>query len=163
MPKRRKIDVELGLQQVASMLRSGMTLLSSIKTAAEQSRRRSMRRIWLDVAERIQEGGTFADALSRYPRRFPNFAVQLVKVGEASGTTLDRCAQARASEQMERGRDAESPAAQRADVSRDSRAGDGHRRDGVHAGFLDSEASEISWPGRHKKLPAITQALLDGV
>ena len=97
-----KVDVELGLQQIASMLRSGLTLLSAIKTTAEQSRRGSMRKIWLDVAARIQEGGTFADALSRYPRRFPAYTVQLVKVGEASGT-LD-VVLARAAEQMERAR-----------------------------------------------------------
>lgn len=98
----RKADVELSLQQIASMLRSGLTLLSAIKTAAEQSRRRSLSRIWFDVAERIQEGATFADALSRHPRRFPNFVIQLVKVGEASGT-LDSVL-TRAAEQMERSR-----------------------------------------------------------
>ena len=57
------LDVELGLQQLATMLRSGLTLLAALRTAAEQSRRPAMARVWQRVGERIQEGTTFADAL----------------------------------------------------------------------------------------------------
>ena len=97
-----RIDVEVGFQQIASMLRSGLTLLSAIKTAGEQARRPSMTRVWERVYERIEEGSSFADAIAAYPRCFPEFVVELVRVGEASGT-LD-VVLARAADQLERSR-----------------------------------------------------------
>ncbi|MEI6234541.1 MAG: type II secretion system F family protein [Planctomycetota bacterium] len=97
-----RVDVELGLQQIASMLRAGMTLLAALRTAAEHARRHSMRRVWEQVADRIQAGGSLAEALQRHPRCFPEFVVQLVHVGEASGA-LDTVL-TRAAEQLERSR-----------------------------------------------------------
>ena len=85
MPATR-LDVELGMQQLATMLRSGLTLLSSLRTAAEQARRPAMARVWRQIAERIEEGSTFADALMAHGRLFPTMAIQLVRVGEESGT-----------------------------------------------------------------------------
>ena len=80
----RSIDVEVSLQQIAVMLRSGITLLAALKTVAEQAARRSMRLIWQRVAERIQEGSTLGDALADH-RCFPHLVVQLVRVGEQTG------------------------------------------------------------------------------
>lgn len=81
----RMVDVELSLQQIAVMLRSGLTLLTALRTVAEQARRQKLHRIWEHVAERIQEGASFADAMSAY-RCFPRLVVQLVRVGEQSGS-----------------------------------------------------------------------------
>src|SRR5262245_5219738 len=62
----RSMDIEIALQQLAVMLRSGLTLLSALRTAAEQSRRRRGAAMWNDIAERIQNGGNLADAMSEY-------------------------------------------------------------------------------------------------
>ena len=91
-----QLDVELGLQQLSTMLRSGLTLLSALRTAAEQARRPASALVWQQVAERIETGSTFADALAARGRLFPPIVVQLVHVGEASGTldvVLKRAAQ----------------------------------------------------------------------
>ncbi|MGE3804507.1 MAG: type II secretion system F family protein [Gemmataceae bacterium] len=95
------IDVELSLQQLAVMLRSGLTLLSSLKTIAEYAPKRSMRRIWENVAEQIQEGSSLTDAMKQQ-RCFNHMVVQLVRVGEQSGT-LDKVL-TRAAEILERRR-----------------------------------------------------------
>src|SRR4051794_6122743 len=42
-------DVEFGMRQLASMIRSGITLLSALKTTADQARRPKMAAIWYDV------------------------------------------------------------------------------------------------------------------
>src|SRR5262245_41727336 len=52
----RSIEVELSFQQMAVMLRSGLSLLVTLRTVAEQASRPSMRKVWQSVAERIQEG-----------------------------------------------------------------------------------------------------------
>ncbi len=90
----RSLDIEIAMEQLAVMLRSGLGLLSALKTVGEQARFVPMRRICEAVAEEIQEGGSLADAMSRH-RAFPPIAVQLVRVGEATGNldmVLDRAA-----------------------------------------------------------------------
>jgi type IV pilus assembly protein PilC len=81
----RSIDVQLGLSQLAVMLRGGMTLLAAMGTTAEQSNRQSMRLVWESVARRVQGGSTFADALAQH-RCFSMLVIQLVRVGEQTGT-----------------------------------------------------------------------------
>ncbi|MCH2127373.1 MAG: type II secretion system F family protein [Pirellulaceae bacterium] len=78
------LHVEISLQQIAVMLRGGLTLLSSLNTCSEQAPRASMRRIWAEVIERIQEGASFSDALSEYSC-IPDYAVRLIRVGEQTG------------------------------------------------------------------------------
>ncbi len=81
----RSVDVELSLQQIAVMLRSGLTLLAALKTTAEHARRPAMRKVWTRVTERIQQGATLADAMKDHAC-FPRIVLQLVRVGEATGT-----------------------------------------------------------------------------
>jgi type IV pilus assembly protein PilC len=97
----RSVDVEVSLQQIAVMLRSGLTLLTSLKLVAEYSVRPSMRKVWTQVAEKIQQGSSLADALGEF-RCFPQLVVQLVRVGEQTGTLEDVVT--RASESMQRRR-----------------------------------------------------------
>ncbi|MFO0802205.1 MAG: type II secretion system F family protein [Gemmataceae bacterium] len=92
----RSVDIEFAMQQIAVMLRSGMTLLSSLRTAAEQARRYKMRAALNGIADRIQQGATLTEAMAAY-RSFPHIVVQLVKVGEQTGTlevVLTRAAEA---------------------------------------------------------------------
>lgn len=99
------VDVELSLQQLAVMLRSGLTLLSALRTVAEQSRRRSMGRVWALVAERIQEGMNLGDAVAEH-RCFPPLVVRLIRVGEQTGNleeVLDRAAVSIAASRRMRG------------------------------------------------------------
>lgn len=92
-------DVEIGFQQLASMITSGLSLLLAMRTVAEQARRPRATAVWLDVSSRIEQGSTFSDALAAH-RVFSRNVIQLIRVGEHSGnldTALLRCA-----EQLER-------------------------------------------------------------
>jgi type IV pilus assembly protein PilC len=95
-------DTQIGLQQMAVMLRSGLTLLGSLRTVAEQSRRPSMAIVWEDVRNKIEEGSSLADAMEHHPRRFPSLVRQLVRAGEQAGA-LDNVL-TRAAEHLERAR-----------------------------------------------------------
>lgn len=99
-PPPTSFDVEMGFQQLASMISSGLSLLSGLRTVAEQSRRPRAAAVWRDVSERIEEGSTFSAALAAHPSVFGQHVIQLIRVGEHSGnldTALSRCA-----EQLER-------------------------------------------------------------
>jgi type IV pilus assembly protein PilC len=92
-------DVEMGLRQLASMLRSGITLLKSLATVQEQAFSPRAKRTWKQVKERILHGGSFAEALEEQPKRFGEIVVRLAEVGERSGE-LEH-AVTRAADQME--------------------------------------------------------------
>jgi type IV pilus assembly protein PilC len=80
----RSVDVELGLRQMAVMLRSGLTLLDALTAVSEYAQRRTMGRIWRQAADEIQQGASLGDALGRHPR-FSLLVVELVRVGSQTG------------------------------------------------------------------------------
>ena len=87
-------EVEMGLRQLASMLKSGVTLLVALDTVAGQSPWRS-RALWRGVADGIAAGGTFSGALEERKGKFGEIVVRLAEVGERSGElehSLDRAA-----------------------------------------------------------------------
>lgn len=80
----RQVDVELSLQQLSMMVRGGMPLLTALLTLVEQAPRRSMARVWKQVIDSIQSGESLSSSLGEQ-RCFPEFVVQLVRVGERTG------------------------------------------------------------------------------
>lgn len=92
----RSVDVELSLQQLSVMLRSGLTLLSALTNTSENAERLRLKRVFRRVIQRVQEGSSFADALAEH-KCFNNLTIQLVRVGEQTGnleTVLERAAEA---------------------------------------------------------------------
>jgi len=90
----RSLHVEIGLQQLAVMLRSGMTLLNALGNVADYTSSLAMRAVWNDLSAGIQAGSPFHEALQQH-RCFPEFVIRLVRVGEQTGnldTVLDRAA-----------------------------------------------------------------------
>lgn len=86
-------QVELMLEQLSVLLRSGMSLLTSLKTVAEQARFRPLRQTVSELSHRIQTGNTLADAMQRHSC-FPELIVQLIRVGEQTGELDYVCEQA---------------------------------------------------------------------
>jgi type IV pilus assembly protein PilC len=80
----RSLDVELSLQQLAVMLRGGLTLLSAMQLLVELAHRGAMRRTWQRVVRQVQGGSALADALA-VETCFPPLVVQLVRIGEQTG------------------------------------------------------------------------------
>ncbi len=95
-------DAETGFQQLATMLHSGLSLLAALRTVAEQARRPQAVAVWSEVADRIEQGASFADALAGRERVFSEHVVQLVRVGESSGN-LDAALRS-AAQHLERAR-----------------------------------------------------------
>ena len=91
-------DVEMGLRQMASMLRSGVSVVLALSTTAEQARRPRAARAWRRVCDRVLAGESLADAMAAQGR-FGEMTVRLARVGEQSGE-LD-VALTRAADQLE--------------------------------------------------------------
>ncbi len=81
----RSIDIELLLSQLAVMLRSGLTLLTALKTAGDQARHIPMKRLIANLSDEIQDGKPLAEAMQSH-KSIPPIAIQMTRVGELTGT-----------------------------------------------------------------------------
>ncbi|MGR9037299.1 MAG: type II secretion system F family protein [Gammaproteobacteria bacterium] len=86
-------DIENEFHQIAVMLRSGISLLDALNLTLRHCRI-GARSTWERLAQRIQQGASFTDALSEH-QAFSEFTVQLIGVGEQTGhlsTIMDEAA-----------------------------------------------------------------------
>lgn len=97
-----KFDIELGLEQIASMLKSGVPLVESLDTVAEQMNAPRCKRIWHGIHDDVLSGKSLSAAMHRHGGFFSAAVIALVKVGEETGE-LDKALH-HAAQQLEAGR-----------------------------------------------------------
>src|SRR3989344_8605450 len=68
------------------MIRSGMQILQSLEILKAQSKSITFRKILDQIIFDLKNGHYLADGLARYQNIFGDFFINLVRVGEASGT-----------------------------------------------------------------------------
>jgi len=71
-------------RQLATLIGSGLPLLRSLKVL-EQQRKGGASRVLARVANEIEQGALFSEALAKFPASFPRIYVAMVKAGEAGG------------------------------------------------------------------------------
>jgi type II secretory pathway component PulF len=79
-------DIVTFSRQLSLMFQSKIPLLEALQTLAEQNKKPNFKEKILALAEDIEGGTPFSQALSAYPKLFSPFYVSMVKSGEASGT-----------------------------------------------------------------------------
>jgi type IV pilus assembly protein PilC len=72
-------------RQLATLIDSGLPLLRSLNVLANQERDKVLKKTINELADSVQGGSTFSDALSLHPRIFNNLFVNMVKAGEVGG------------------------------------------------------------------------------
>ena len=72
-------------RQLATLIDAGLPLMRSLSTLAKQERNPVMRSTMLQLAEAVEGGGTFSEALAQHPRIFDKLYVNMVKAGELGG------------------------------------------------------------------------------
>src|ERR1043166_1563763 len=86
--QRRKVKSKVLMiftRQLATLIDSGLPLLRSLNVLAKQERDKLLKNTILKLADSVQGGSTFSDALAMYPRIFSNLYVNMVKAGEVGG------------------------------------------------------------------------------
>ena len=71
--------------ELASMIGSGMGLLTSLRTLEQQTSNRRLKETLGDLARGIESGDQLSQGLSRHPYVFPAIFVSMARVGEATG------------------------------------------------------------------------------
>jgi general secretion pathway protein F len=82
-------DVALVTRQLATLLRSGITLIDALTAIVEQLDNEKFKRIFGAIKTGVNEGSSLADAMAEHPATFDELYISMVRAGEASGA-LDK-------------------------------------------------------------------------
>src|SRR6476659_713592 len=86
--QRRKVKSKILMiftRQLATLIDSGLPLLRSLNVLAKQERDKVMKKTIDKLADSVQSGSTFSDALALHPKIFNNLFVNMVRAGEVGG------------------------------------------------------------------------------
>lgn len=79
-------ELAVATRQLSTLAGAGMPLVESLRALGDQIDHKAFRSIISEMADQINEGSSFADAIRRYPRVFPRLYANMVAGGEVSGT-----------------------------------------------------------------------------
>ena len=83
-------------RQLATLINAGLPLLRGLQLIIRQEKNPALRGATAEIAESIESGSTFAEALASHPRIFNKLYVNMVRAGEVGGvmdTVLSRLAE----------------------------------------------------------------------
>jgi type IV pilus assembly protein PilC len=86
--ERRKVKSKILMiftRQLATLIDSGLPLLRSLNVLAKQERDKVLKKTIDKLADSVQSGSTFSDALALHPKIFNDLYVNMVKAGEVGG------------------------------------------------------------------------------
>ncbi len=78
-------DIILFFRQFSSLIKSGVTVINSLSLLEEQTNKRKLKKLLLDIKTDIEEGKTLADAMKKHKRYFDLFTVSMIESGELGG------------------------------------------------------------------------------
>lgn len=78
--------LSVGTRQLSTLIGAGLPLVGALQALSDQTEHKVLRRILVEVREKVEEGSSLHRALSLYPKAFPRIYTNMVASGEASGT-----------------------------------------------------------------------------
>ena len=88
-------DLVVFTRQLATMLGAGLPLVQALTALESQTESKTFKPVLRNVTERVEQGQSFSEALSEYPKIYTRLYVCMVEAGEAGGLLpeiLDRLA-----------------------------------------------------------------------
>lgn len=79
-------DLQLITRELATLMGARLPLDRALHLMIDLGAKGRVRSLLADILERIQRGGTLADAVAAHPRVFPGHYVSMVRAGEAGGS-----------------------------------------------------------------------------
>jgi len=72
-------------RQLSTLISAGLPLLRSLRTLGKQEKNPNLKIIMAKLAESVEGGTTFSEALAQHPKAFNKLYVNMVKAGELGG------------------------------------------------------------------------------
>lgn len=79
------MDITVFSRQIATMMRSGLTMIKSLDAVAQSTSNLKFKNLIYSIKNDVEGGATLAEALAKHPLYFDNLYCSLVKSGENSG------------------------------------------------------------------------------
>ncbi|MCL5781802.1 MAG: type II secretion system F family protein [Patescibacteria group bacterium] len=76
-------------RNLGSMLEAGLSLARALSVLEKQTRNKTMVGVIRGINDEVSKGMTFADALGKYPKVFPQIFISMAHAGEQSGTLAE--------------------------------------------------------------------------
>lgn len=80
------VDKTMFTRNLQVMISAGVSLPRSLKILSDQAKSNKFRKILLSARDRVTKGESFSNALSGHSNVFPEVFINMIKVGEESGT-----------------------------------------------------------------------------
>lgn len=84
-PKVRHHDIVIFTRQLATMIDAGLPIVQALDILGRQHENKAMKVTLAGIKEHVETGGTFADALLKFPKAFDELFVNMVAAGENGG------------------------------------------------------------------------------
>lgn len=82
----RTVDIIHTTSQLAVMVDTGITLAAALQNISDQCDHAPLKRLLLDLKQRVEGGEDFSFALSQHPRYFDKTFIALIRASEQTGT-----------------------------------------------------------------------------
>lgn len=92
----RASELAVMTRELSVLVGAGFPLAAALDTLVFQTRRQPLKKLLAKIKDLVIEGNSFSEALSRFPRVFSDFYINMVHAGETSGTleaVLDQLAE----------------------------------------------------------------------
>ena len=76
-------------RQLATLIAAGLPLVKALRTLHDQLEPGALKGIIKSMADEVESGSKFSEALSHFPKVFPNFYINMIKAGELGGMLED--------------------------------------------------------------------------
>ena len=83
------------LRQFSTLMRSGVTIVDSVKILSQQVESKALQKTLSEIDEELRKGNSLSNSLAKYPKIFEPLTINLIRAGEMSGNideSLDRLA-----------------------------------------------------------------------
>ncbi len=80
-----KKDLLIFFRQLSTLIKSKVPVVYSLRAIGDQIEHRYLKSVIKDLASDVEDGSSFADALTKYPDVFRPMMVSVIKAGEISG------------------------------------------------------------------------------
>ncbi|RJR42022.1 MAG: type II secretion system protein GspF [Desulfobacteraceae bacterium] len=81
----KSLEVTMALRQLATLLSSGLQLVDSLNGVIEQTEHRRLKKVLIQIREKVVEGMSLSGAMAKHPSTFNPIFVNMIKAGETGG------------------------------------------------------------------------------
>lgn len=76
-------------RQLSTLIAAGLPLVKALRTLHDQLEPGALKGIIKSIADEVESGSNFSEALAHFPKVFPDFYVNMIKAGELGGMLED--------------------------------------------------------------------------